>query len=72
MTMSAKIPMKSSNIAAIAYDPDTKTLEVEFTNGNRYQYEGVSPATFAAFQSAPSAGTFFHANVRAQFKGSKL
>lgn len=72
MPMSPPIPLKSSNLRSVSYDPDTKTLEVEFTNGNRYQYADVARATVDALIAAPSAGTFFHQHVRGAFKASKL
>ena len=33
----------SSNIASIGYDPDSETLEIEFTNGSIYQYFNIPP-----------------------------
>lgn len=58
-----RMSVQSSNIAAIGHDG--KTLEVEFTNGSVYQYEGVSAETFRKFSESESKGRFFAQNIRA-------
>lgn len=59
--------VESSNIAAIGYDAESKTLQVDFTSGKRYQYQNVPPETFAEFQAANSVGKYFAANIRPGF-----
>lgn len=59
--------VESSNIAAIGYDADSKTLQVDFKTGKRYQYQNVPPETFAEFQAADSVGKYFAANIRPDF-----
>ncbi|TIT51680.1 MAG: KTSC domain-containing protein, partial [Mesorhizobium sp.] len=52
--------MPSTVIRSTQYDPATRTLSVWFVpHGNRYDYEEVSPATYAAFMRASSKGRFF-------------
>lgn len=60
-------PVESSNIAAIGYDPASKTLQVDFKTGKRYQYQNVSPETFAEFKAADSVGKYFAERVRKEF-----
>lgn len=31
-----RVPVSSSNLRAVGYDPNTRTLEVEFLNGGLY------------------------------------
>ena len=62
------VPLRSSNVAAVAYSDDFARLYVRFKSGHRYAYERVPKAIFEAFKYAPSAGQFLWAVVRA--KGS--
>lgn len=62
----ALTPVKSNQVAAIGYDPDTKTLAVSFTRGTAiYHYPGVTPETHAAFIGAESIGKFFGQHIKA-------
>lgn len=60
-------PVKSSNISGIGYQPETKTLIVNFKNGNRYKYSGVEPEQHAALMDSDSIGRFFHTKIRGQY-----
>lgn len=64
--------VSSSNIAAIGYEADTLTLEVEFRNGSVYQYHGVPPETFDSFMQASSKGAFLNTNIRNSYGHTKL
>lgn len=66
-------PVKSSSIASVAHDPATNTLEVQFANGGRYQYEGVTADDHAALLGAASIGKHFQQHIRGGgFKHSKV
>ena len=55
----------SNQVAAIGYDPETKTLAVSFTRGQAlYQYPNVEPEVHAAFLAAESVGKFFGAHIK--------
>lgn len=56
----------SSNIAAIGYDPETKTLEVEFhyRGGTIYRYYNVPPDIHAGLMAAESKGKFLNSDVK--------
>lgn len=45
MTMHA---VDSTNVAAVGYDPASRTLRVEFKSGGVYDYSDVSPDLFEA------------------------
>lgn len=62
----------SSNIASIGYDAETMTLEVEFNNGQVWQYEGVPASLYYASKSAPSIGQWFAANIRREYAGKRV
>jgi len=64
-----EIPMlkvNSSQVAAIGYDPATKTLACQFTRGTGaiYHYPDVSPEQHAAFIGAESIGTHFGQHIK--------
>ena len=56
----------SSQVKAIGFDPETKTLAVTFTRGlgATYHYPNVSQETYDAFIAAESAGTFFGQHIK--------
>jgi hypothetical protein len=39
-------PVVSTNVLAIGYDPQIRTLRVRFRSGGAYDYYGVSPELF--------------------------
>jgi hypothetical protein len=57
-------PVSSSTIAAIGYDEETGTLEVEFVSGTVYRYRGVSQDVFEDFRAALSKGRFFNWHIK--------
>lgn len=60
------VPMRSSTVVRIAYNPDFKRLFVQFKSGGMYAYDGVPAAIFEAFKFAPSAGQFVYYTLRAK------
>jgi len=67
-----RIPVSSSNIASIGYDPASEVLEVEFTNGAVYQYYEVPQVIYDGLMSAPSHGVFLNGNVKNHFRYERL
>lgn len=57
-------PVVSSNIQAIGHDPRTNELVIQFKNGSKYRYPGVTTAQYEAFRAAESAGKHFAAHVK--------
>ena len=62
------MPVKSAQVAAVGYDPITKTLAVTFTRGagTVYQYPDITAATHAALLAAESIGKYFEQHIRPQ------
>ncbi len=54
------VSVQSSQLAAVGYDKESKTMRVEFQNGSLYEYSGVDEGVYANLISAPSAGSFFN------------
>lgn len=62
----------SSNLSAVGYDEESKTLRVEFNSGSTYEYRGVPKRTFDDLLGAESIGSFFHSHIRSDFPYSKV
>lgn len=58
------VAVASSDIAAWGYDPLSFRLQIQFTNGYMYIYEGISPIEFEQLALSPSKGKAFWALVR--------
>jgi KTSC domain len=65
-------PMPSTAIRDLAYNADTRELNVTFVSGRRYRYADVPPGVFAAFCNAPSRGAFFNHEVRDRYAFDEL
>lgn len=73
MSESAWIPVQSSNLQAVRYEPSTRQLFVRFrTEGREYRYDGVSVSTFEELLAAPSKGGYFAANIRSSYPYTRL
>lgn len=62
--MIQRLPVASSMINSVGYDPETQTLEVEFNNGRVYNYGGVPQSEFDNMMQAQSVGKYFAANIK--------
>ncbi len=60
------VPVKSTQVGAVGYDPTTKTLAVTFARGagTVYQYPDITAATHAALLAAESIGKYFEQHIR--------
>lgn len=73
-----RIPVESSQIKSIGYDPSTKTLEVEFhARGEKYpesvyHYHEVSPETHANLMKAESKGSHLGKFVKGKHRFTKI
>ena len=57
-------PLRSSAIAQAGYDPDTRTMEVEFTSGRSYTHVDVPPEVYDALVRSSSPGRFYNDNIK--------
>ena len=64
--------MPSSAIAAIDYDSEHEQLTVTFVSGRAYRYFDVPPHIAAAFEWAPSKGTFFNTRIRDRYRFQEI
>jgi len=54
------IPLKSSNVASVGYDPATQEMQIKFTHGGIKTYLDVPPHTLTNIQQCRSPGAFVH------------
>lgn len=59
--------MQSSNLAAIDYEPKTKTLTVEFHSGINYDYDNVPMSVVQDLVSASSQGKYFNQKIDGKY-----
>lgn len=67
-----RIPVHSSNVKTVGYDPVTFTLVIEFTNGRAYEYGGVHETTYHALMSAESVGKYFMREIRGNYPEAEI
>jgi hypothetical protein len=56
--------VSSSNLASVGYDPQSQTLEVEFSIGTIYQYFNVTQEIHDQLMAAPSKGQFLNTYIK--------
>src|SRR5690606_35438544 len=66
-----RIPIASSNIAAVGYDKKAQILEIEFHHGAIYQYVDVPEKVYEELMSSPSQGAYFMNEIKEKFKYQK-
>ena len=59
------VPLTSSNLSGVDYDPVTRELRVTFHSGRTYTYEGVTVDEYAGLLGAGSAGRYFNDVIKA-------
>jgi hypothetical protein len=64
--------VNSSKIRAVGYDERSQTLEVEFSNGQVYQYAKVFPEVYRRFMAAPNATAFYEDKIAEDYTGRRV
>lgn len=59
-----RVPVESSNLSEVGYDPATKILEIAFTRGGVYQYFAVPDSVHQDLMAATSIGRYFDLNIK--------
>ena len=77
-TVPALVPVASSNLLAVGYDPTSLTLYVAFKPDPRrptpalYAYDGVPPAAHAALMAANSKGAYLCSAIKGVYPYRRL
>lgn len=61
-----RIPVESSQIKSIGYDPETLQMDVEFKPGSVYRYFHIERELHLDFMASESKGKYFDANIKTQ------
>ena len=56
--------LNSSNIKAVGYNKEDKTLEIEFHSGGTYKYKDAPKSLFHRIKRVKSPGKFFHKHIK--------
>ena len=61
------VPVTSSRLDAVMYEPNRRVLSVRFKNGAESSYQGVEPEIARGLIKAPSPGRFFADNIKGRY-----
>ncbi|HEV7453763.1 MAG TPA: non-canonical purine NTP pyrophosphatase [Candidatus Saccharimonadales bacterium] len=67
-----RLPVDSSDIVSVGYDPKTRLLEIEFKEGRIYEYPDVEPETYRLFMKADSYGQFFLSSINGHYRYNRI
>lgn len=67
-----RIPVESSDIVSIGYDPKSRVLEIEFKENRVYQYFDVEPRVYELFLKADSYGEYFYAHINKHYRYERV
>ncbi|MBD3372733.1 MAG: KTSC domain-containing protein [Candidatus Coatesbacteria bacterium] len=62
-----RLPINCRIIATVGYQSGDELLELEFNNGQVYQYEGVSVEVYRAMMGSPKPGDYYREHIRYHF-----
>jgi len=65
------VPLKSSNVESVAYDPSTREMEIKFLHGKTITYMDVPPHTLTNIQQCRSPGKFVHKILKSNHREKK-
>lgn len=64
--------VNSSKIRSVGYDEKSQVLEIEFSNGQVYQYVKVYPEVYRRFMAAPSPTSFYDDKIAEEYTGRRV
>lgn len=67
-----RVPVVSSNIRSVGYDPTSSILEVEFNSGSVYQYLNVPESEYEGLMNAASKGRYLNRNIKGRYEDIKV
>lgn len=65
-------PLSSGKLKSAGYDESARVMEIEFTNGDVYEYKGVSREIYRQLMASPSPSSYFEDKIDEQFSGKRL
>ena len=68
-----RVPVSSSNVAAVGYDESNSTLEVEFKSGSVYQYFEVPARHFHVLSGgSTSVGHYLNTEIKPHYRCEQI
>lgn len=67
-----RLPVLSSSVRSVGYDPEEASLEIEFQNGHVYRYLNVPAAAHRLLMKASSIGEFVNAIIKPRFDAIRV
>jgi len=67
-----RVPVSSTDLAEVGYDPGSMTLEILFIKGGLYQYFDVPEMVFQELLQADSKGRYLNMNIKKHYRYTKL
>ncbi|HEU5271516.1 MAG TPA: KTSC domain-containing protein [Jatrophihabitans sp.] len=67
-----RVPVESSAIASVGYDRATSVLEIEFADGDVYQYFAVPRRVHSELLAAESMGRYFQTRIRERYSYQRV
>jgi hypothetical protein len=64
--------LQSQHLNGADYDPHSRTLAIQFTNGSVYRYAGVAPTTADTLFQSGSPGSYFHSKIKGLYPEQKV
>jgi hypothetical protein len=64
--------VNSSKLRSVGYEEITRTLEVEMSNGQVFQYTGVYPEVYRRFMAAPNPTSFFDDKIADEYTAKRV
>lgn len=64
--------VQSSMFASIGYDEDNQILQVEFKNGDVWNYTGVPFDVYTNMMDSDSIGKYFLSDIKGKYETEKL
>jgi hypothetical protein len=64
--------LRSGKLKAAGFDEKLRIMEIEWTNGDVYEYKGVSPEVFRQLMNAPSPSSFFEDKIEEAYTAKRI
>ena len=66
------IPVNSSSLSMIGYEPNSLTLRIVFRDGGVYDYFGIPEILVKQLLSSPSKGRFYAYHIKGRFNQQRI
>jgi hypothetical protein len=64
--------VNSSKLRSVGYDEKSRTLEIEMSNGQVFQYVGVYPEVYRRLMAAPNPTAFFDDKIAEEYTPKRV